>query len=279
MEILDFEEINPVTFSVKIKVGSEAIKASFDEILDDLTKDADISGFRPGKAPRNIVLRSVGTDEIWRMARDKSSQQAFGDALTSKKKNSLTAPIIEHIDYSGEGDYEFSAVFYTEPPSPDEILKHAIQPKGDVPNPEDHLPEGMEGSRNAFMGLQPDSWSQLDHEHIVSGGMGDAEVYEPGIGGTSLDGGAAKKPIDPASQQVAGISAPPANPQMYPRLPGNVGNAFRHSGDMGHLPGGLKMPERKILQKPEEEMPDKSDTPNTSPPFRMSKDVENGEEL
>lgn len=271
MEILEFTEVNPVLFKIKIKVDAEAIQAAFQDVLTDLTKDMKLPGFRPGKAPRNVVQRHVGSDELWRMARDRASELAFGDALEQKNTSAASVPNYEHTDYMGEGDYEFTAHFYTQPPSPQDILKHAMKPDGEAPNPEDHLPEAMREPRDAFGGMKPGPWSMMDHDHIVSGDQMNPAGPEI-TRGISPDGTQPQLSGDQQMPVTPGVEGLPGNPQMQPSLPGNIGNVIGNPGDLDNL---VKVPiplEQKAKPESEPDVTDTDDNPKTSKPFKLSED-------
>jgi len=207
------------------------------------------------------------------MARDKASHTAFSDALEQKKTNSVTAPTYDHTDYSGDGDYEFTAHFYTQPPSPLDILKHAIKPDGETPNPEDHLPEAMGEPRDAFGGMKPGPWQQMDHDHIVSGGQTGMAVPEI-IGEINPDAAQPQLPGDQGIPNTPGVEELPGNPQMQPSLPGNIGNVIKNPGGVGDLAGMPKSADRKGKSGTGADIPEMADKPKTSEPFKISEDDE-----
>ena len=147
MDILEFEEINPEESRMKLKLGSEEIKAEFENALTELMSDSEIPGFRPGKAPRNIVERHIGPNEIWRMARDRASRDAFEKVLKEKESTYTGAPDYQHTDYMGEGDYEVEIIYHSEP------MKH-----DDKKGPDEHIPEQLRRNPNE------------DHQRLMKSG-------------------------------------------------------------------------------------------------------------
>jgi len=111
MEILEYKEDDASALVMRIKIDSETLTKAYDKALDDLVKDAEIPGFRRGKAPRKVVERHTGVPEIWETARDKASEEAFEAALKEKEVEVEGEPEYEREEYKGEGDYEFSVTF------------------------------------------------------------------------------------------------------------------------------------------------------------------------
>jgi len=55
-----FEEVNEVTRRAKVTIPAETITAQLESELREVSKKADIKGFRAGKAPRHIVEKLYG---------------------------------------------------------------------------------------------------------------------------------------------------------------------------------------------------------------------------
>jgi len=272
MEILEFTEINPVMFRSRIKVYADAILKAYEEVLINLTNSANIKGFRPGKAPKHVVQRHHGIDRIWQMARDKSSEQALDDALQQKELVAATVPVYQHTDYSGEGDYEFTVTFYTQPPSPHDVLRHAIKRNGDTPNPEDHLPMAMRKPGDTFGGLNPGPLAGIDHNHMLPSG-GNPQVPDHDIIKYSSN------PVDNINHEgvdpniLTGVSSLPGSPQMFPNLPGNIPEFTYNQTDIGKVPSILDIvPEDDIKESDIPDL-DSEDKPGKSKSFKISEDI------
>ncbi len=114
MEILEFEQTDPATYRMRIKVAADTLAKEYEKVLSELVPDTDVPGFRAGKAPRKMVERHIGVDEIWRMARDRSAEDAFEKALKEKESSCVGEADYQHTDYTGEGDYEVAVVYHPE---------------------------------------------------------------------------------------------------------------------------------------------------------------------
>ena len=274
MEVLEFNELNPVTFKMRIRVDAESLRQAFEEVLADFAKDANIPGFRPRKVPKKILERHIGTEAIWRIARDRASHDAFVQALEIKRKSSLTEPEYEHSEYTGEGSYEYSVVFHPEPPSPEEILRGAITPRSNAAYPEDHLPEGFGEQGGISPDAHPESWEHLDHGHAISGGLAGVQPLQgvPAVGG--IPGVGIDKPVSENPEIVPGIEHLPGSPQMHPRLPGNIARMIRHPEGMTTLPNEVELPTPGTPRDSAEVPAKEPDRHEPSPPFKISEDGE-----
>ena len=107
-----------------VQVPEDKVKGEVDKRLDELTKQARIAGFRPGKVPRKVVAQRFG-----RQVRDEvigeMIQSSFFEALEQEDLSPAAAPRIEPGDFSAGNGFEFTAIFDVmpaiEPPSPDTL--------------------------------------------------------------------------------------------------------------------------------------------------------------
>jgi hypothetical protein len=279
MEILEFKEINPVTYKMRIRIDAETLAAEFEKVLSDLTGSTQIPGFRKGKASPKVVERYIGASEIWRMARDRAAHDALVKAMQMKKVVSVVEPDLRHEKYDGHGDYKFEAIIHTEAPSPQEILRRAMKPEPKTVFPEEHFPKGLEDqpglSPESLLRGQPDP----DHGHIIGGGFGGPIPDLPSAGG--------QEPILPKPGGVPGIegqpnaageiSSPPSgpsglpgSPEFHPRLPAGLsGMLKRHDRTSPLTPDAEKA---EAHGEPDEDIPDRLRKPKLGKPFKMKKE-------
>lgn len=67
--------------SLEISVGSEECKAAWDSVLRELTKRANIKGFRKGSVPRQIVINQYGKSTILASACEEVIEKSINKAL------------------------------------------------------------------------------------------------------------------------------------------------------------------------------------------------------
>ena len=78
------ENLAPCKKLLRVEVDAKAVDEAFDAITKDFQKQASLPGFRPGKAPRDLVIKKYETD-----IKDEVKRKLIGDsyrkALDEKK--------------------------------------------------------------------------------------------------------------------------------------------------------------------------------------------------
>ena len=88
--------------AVRFELPPERLASALDEAVRHIAKRTRIPGFRPGKAPRAVVERTVGAPAILDEALDHLVQRAYRDALVEHDLTPLTNADIE-IEQAEEG--------------------------------------------------------------------------------------------------------------------------------------------------------------------------------
>ncbi len=88
--------------AVRFELPPEQLTSALDEAVRHIAKRTRIPGFRPGKAPRAVVERSVGAPAILDEALDHLVQRAYRDALIEHDLTPLNNADIE-IEQAEEG--------------------------------------------------------------------------------------------------------------------------------------------------------------------------------
>jgi trigger factor len=60
--IVTIEESGPCKKKISIEVPAEAIKEKLDEQYNELRRDAEVPGFRKGRAPLRLLEKKYGSD-------------------------------------------------------------------------------------------------------------------------------------------------------------------------------------------------------------------------
>ncbi|HEX9744516.1 MAG TPA: trigger factor [bacterium] len=114
----EFSEISPTAYSVKIVVPADTYKRVMDGKYRELAKDANIPGFRPGKAPRNILNRHFGVENVLKEVVSDVIEQTFWPQIEKKEFMVVGSPRIETGKFEEGKDFEYAAVFEIVPPIP-----------------------------------------------------------------------------------------------------------------------------------------------------------------
>ena len=108
------ENLAPCKKLVRIELDATAVDAAFDAITKDYQKQAALPGFRPGKAPRDMVAKKYEA-EIKDEAKRKLIGDAYRKALEEKKISVVGNPDIEEIQFGRGQVLQFAATVETAP--------------------------------------------------------------------------------------------------------------------------------------------------------------------
>jgi trigger factor len=108
------EDLAPCRKRLRIEVPADRVTEEFDKVTVEFTKFARIPGFRPGKAPRTVVLKKFQKDiesELQRALVPK----AYREACEKRNIRAVTSPNIEDFSYQHGLSMCFSTVVETAP--------------------------------------------------------------------------------------------------------------------------------------------------------------------
>lgn len=89
---------------INMTIPKEEAKQTYDKVVANYAQRVKIPGFRPGKAPKGIVEKHVGIEQIQHSVIDQLFPKYFSE-ITSKNKLSLaTQPYIESYDFGADKD-------------------------------------------------------------------------------------------------------------------------------------------------------------------------------
>lgn len=104
------EEINTVQKRIKVTVSLENVNKAFNSAYSKLQKKAKVHGFRPGKAPINIIKRIYGENVSYEVGEKLINEHLFS-ALKENEVNPIASPVVEaENNPSWNAEYSFSAV-------------------------------------------------------------------------------------------------------------------------------------------------------------------------
>jgi len=94
----DIKKLDNSKVELNIEVGSELIKAKFDKVYGRLQKEIRIPGFRPGKAPRDIIQKHHAN-----LAR----QEALKELVPEAYKKAIEKENLDVVDLPKISDIQF----------------------------------------------------------------------------------------------------------------------------------------------------------------------------
>ena len=108
------ENLAPCKKLVRVELDVTAVDAAFDAVTKDYQKQASLPGFRPGKAPRDAVVKKYGT-EIKEEVKRKLIGDGYRQAIEDKKLQVVGYPDIEEIQFGRGQVLQFAATVETAP--------------------------------------------------------------------------------------------------------------------------------------------------------------------
>lgn len=104
------EEINSVQRRIKVALPADLVEKAFEDAYRNVQKKAKLQGFRPGKAPLNVIKKLYG-DSVRGEVGEKLINKHLFDVLKEKKINPIAAPVVENMDMPTTGkEFNFSAI-------------------------------------------------------------------------------------------------------------------------------------------------------------------------
>jgi len=99
---------------MRVEIEAQQVDETFDSITKEFQREASLPGFRPGKAPREMVVRKYEKD-IEKEVKRKLISDSYRKALDEKKLDVLGYPDIEEIQFSRGQPLQFAATIETAP--------------------------------------------------------------------------------------------------------------------------------------------------------------------
>ena len=162
------EAINSVTKKISIEIPAEQVDTEIEKVYAGIQKKAKLQGFRPGKAPLQLIKRSYSDtmrEEVMRRFYD----QTLFKALNDHKIEPVDSPTIESDIIEQGTPFKYSALVEIMP----EILLQdctglAITKEKYVPNP-DSIEDELKRMQENMAQLVPlDEGSSVENGHVVS---------------------------------------------------------------------------------------------------------------
>jgi len=99
---------------MRVEVEPEKIEAAFDEVARKFQREAKFPGFRPGKAPREMVAKRFETD-IQDEVKRKLITDSFRAACAEQKITPVVAPDVEEVQFTRGQPLHYVATMETAP--------------------------------------------------------------------------------------------------------------------------------------------------------------------
>jgi len=108
------ENLAPCKKLVRIEVDVQKVDEAFASVTKDIQREARLPGFRPGKAPLEMVMRKYAKD-IEDETHRKLISDAYRQAIDEQKIEVIGSPDIEEIQFGRGKPLQFAATVETAP--------------------------------------------------------------------------------------------------------------------------------------------------------------------
>lgn len=100
---------------VKVDVPKDEFDQTYDQVLAALGRDAKIAGFRPGKAPKDVLVGHVGANKILNEAASFLINKHLGEVFEKEKFFPIDSPKISISTLAPGSAFSFTASFTQKP--------------------------------------------------------------------------------------------------------------------------------------------------------------------
>lgn len=108
------EDASSVKKVLNIDIPEAEVMAEVDAAYNNLKKTTKIKGFRPGKAPRN-VLEKMFSKDINEDVSGRLIQNAVFQAIREGQLKIVGPPVVNPVEFAGKGDFKFQATVEVRP--------------------------------------------------------------------------------------------------------------------------------------------------------------------
>jgi trigger factor len=108
------ENLAPCKKLMRVEIEAPKVDEKFESVTKDFQRQASFPGFRPGKAPRDMVVRKYGKD-IEEEVKTRLISEAYKEAVGKQEFDVMSQPDIEEIQFGRGQSLMFAATVETSP--------------------------------------------------------------------------------------------------------------------------------------------------------------------
>lgn len=108
------EEISGLTRKITVTLPAEVVQPKLSEAYEKLRKDIKIKGFRKGKVPMSLIVKSY-KPQVETEVGEKLVQDTYFDAIEKEGVNPVVHPELSGVNYNEDGSFTYIANVDTKP--------------------------------------------------------------------------------------------------------------------------------------------------------------------
>jgi len=97
-------------FELTLTIPWNDVQKIYAEVVDEAVENSEITGFRKGKAPRELVLKQLEKGKIYGEVVNRILPQAYSDAVVQNSLSPIIAPKVTILAAEENKDWQFKAV-------------------------------------------------------------------------------------------------------------------------------------------------------------------------
>ena len=147
-------ETNACLREIEVEIPVETVAKETKKVIREISKVARIPGFRPGKAPAEIIRRRFW-DDIKGEVLNNLLPDSLGNALKENSYNPVDRPAIVDLDFEPDQPVRYKAKFEVLPEIELKKYKGLPAPKGKIEESPEHLDHELERLRELHATFEP----------------------------------------------------------------------------------------------------------------------------
>lgn len=96
-----------VEATIEVMIPASEVNATFDKMVQSIARQIKVPGFRPGKAPRNIIIQQIGADALRQEVRDNLVEQNYPKAVKELNLTAINAHLHDVKEPKENEDFTF----------------------------------------------------------------------------------------------------------------------------------------------------------------------------
>jgi trigger factor len=96
-----------VEATIEVMIPASEVNATFDKMVQSIARQVRVPGFRPGKAPRNIIIQQIGADALRQEVRDNLVEQNYPKAIKELNLTAINAHLHNLKEPQENEDFSF----------------------------------------------------------------------------------------------------------------------------------------------------------------------------
>jgi trigger factor len=96
-----------VEATIEVMIPAREVNATFDKMVQSIARQVRVPGFRPGKAPRNIIIQQIGEDALRQEVRDNLVEQNYPKAIKELNLTAINAHLHDLKEPKENEDFAF----------------------------------------------------------------------------------------------------------------------------------------------------------------------------